>query len=164
VGLKWVRLVRRPLCVLLYRPRMMDCDECRAVCEMAIGRGNRSTRREPTAMSLCPPQVSHDMETGSNPGRRGGKPALTSTNRMCYAVCSDMPCAAHLKLLSCSTYICENPISRAWVWFLLDARWVCFRFTERAVHSPMWSHGTRHGTLPFMAHNTSRPPLSREYA
>jgi hypothetical protein len=43
---------------------------------MKIGRGNRSTRRKPAPASLCTPQI-----PGSNPGRRGGKPA---TNRLSY--------------------------------------------------------------------------------
>jgi hypothetical protein len=37
---------------------------------MKISRENRSTRRKPAPASLCPPQI-----PGSNPGRRGGKPA-----------------------------------------------------------------------------------------
>jgi hypothetical protein len=41
-----------------------------------IGRGNRSTRRKPAPVPLCPPQTPH-----ANPGRRGGKPA---TNRLGY--------------------------------------------------------------------------------
>jgi hypothetical protein len=63
---------------LLYPPRMID-DDYGAVGGMRIGRGNRSTRRRPAPVSLCPPQISHDL--GSNPGRRGGKPA---TNRLSY--------------------------------------------------------------------------------
>jgi hypothetical protein len=39
--------------------------------------GNRSTRRKPAPVPLCPPKIPHDL--GSNPGRRGGKPA---TNRL----------------------------------------------------------------------------------
>jgi hypothetical protein len=39
-----------------------------------IGRGNRSTRRKPVPVSLCPPQTSHACPD-ANPGRRGGKPA-----------------------------------------------------------------------------------------
>jgi hypothetical protein len=39
---------------------MMD-DECGAVGGM-IGKGeNRSTRRKPAPMSLCPPQIPHDL-------------------------------------------------------------------------------------------------------
>jgi hypothetical protein len=63
---------------LLYQPRMID-DDYGAVGGMRIGRGNRSTRRKPAPVPLCPPQIPHDL--GSNPGRRGGKPA---TNRLNY--------------------------------------------------------------------------------
>jgi hypothetical protein len=53
---------------------------CREFGGMKIGRGNRSTRRKPTPAPLCPPQI-HLPDPGSNPGRRGGKPA---TNRLSY--------------------------------------------------------------------------------
>jgi hypothetical protein len=46
-----------------------------------IGRGNRSTRRKPATAPLCPPQIPIEQTPGSNPGRRGGKPA---TNRLSY--------------------------------------------------------------------------------
>jgi hypothetical protein len=71
-------LVRRPLIGLLYQPRLID-DECGAFGGMRIGRGNRSTRKKPAPVPLCPPQIPHDL--GSNPGHRGGKPA---TNRLSY--------------------------------------------------------------------------------
>jgi hypothetical protein len=48
---------------------------------MNIGRGTRSTRRKPSPAPLCPPQIPLDQTPGSNPGRRGGKPA---TNRLSY--------------------------------------------------------------------------------
>jgi hypothetical protein len=54
-------------------------DDYGAVGGMRIGRGNRSTRRKPTPVPLCPPQIPHDL--GSNPGRRGGKSA---TNCLSY--------------------------------------------------------------------------------
>jgi hypothetical protein len=47
---------------------------------MMLGRGNRSTRRKPTPVPLCPPQTLHAC-SDENPGRRGGKPA---TNRLSY--------------------------------------------------------------------------------
>jgi hypothetical protein len=50
---------------------------------MKIGRGNQSTRRKPAPAPLCPPQTPLDQTPGSNPGRRGGKPA---TNRLRYGV------------------------------------------------------------------------------
>jgi hypothetical protein len=44
------------------------------------GRGNRSTRRQPAPVSLCPPQTPTCCPD-ANPGRCGGKPA---TNRFSY--------------------------------------------------------------------------------
>jgi hypothetical protein len=45
---------------LLYQPWMRD-DECETVRGMRIGGGNRSTLREPAPISLCPPQIPHDL-------------------------------------------------------------------------------------------------------
>jgi hypothetical protein len=45
-----------------------------------IGRGNRSTRRNPAPVPLCPPQTPHACPD-ANTGRRGGKPA---TNHLSY--------------------------------------------------------------------------------
>jgi hypothetical protein len=39
----------------------MTINECGAVRGMRIGRGNRRIRREPAQMSLCPPQIPHDL-------------------------------------------------------------------------------------------------------
>jgi hypothetical protein len=58
---------------------MIDDDECGAIGEMRIGKGNRSTMRKPALVPLCPPQILHDL--GSNLGRRGGKAA---NNRLGY--------------------------------------------------------------------------------
>jgi hypothetical protein len=68
---------------LLYQPRMIDDDDYGAVGEMRIGRGNRSARKKPAPVPLCPPQIPHDL--GSNAGLRGGKPA---TNRLSYGTAS----------------------------------------------------------------------------
>jgi hypothetical protein len=47
---------------LLYQPQMIDNDDdCGATGGMRIGRGNRSTRRKPAPVPLCPPQISHDL-------------------------------------------------------------------------------------------------------
>jgi hypothetical protein len=54
-----------------------DDDECGAVGGMKIGKGNRSTVRKPALSTINP--TSPDL--GSNPDRRGGKPA---TNRLSY--------------------------------------------------------------------------------
>jgi hypothetical protein len=40
---------------------MIDDDECGAVGGMRIGRGNRITRRKHSPVSLCPPQIPHDL-------------------------------------------------------------------------------------------------------
>jgi hypothetical protein len=45
-----------------------------------IGKGNRSTRRKPAPIPLCPPQTPHAC-LDANSGRRGRKPA---TNRLSY--------------------------------------------------------------------------------
>jgi hypothetical protein len=45
VEFNWVHLTRRPPTGLLYRVIMR------------IGRGNRSTRRKPAPVPLCPPQI-----------------------------------------------------------------------------------------------------------
>jgi hypothetical protein len=64
---------------LLYKPQMIDEDDCGAVGGMKIGRGNRSTQRKPAPAPLCPPQIPHDQTRARTPVRRGGKPA---TNRL----------------------------------------------------------------------------------
>jgi hypothetical protein len=53
-------MVRLPLFGLLYQPRMIDY-ECGAVGGIRFGRGSRRTQRKPTLMSLCPPQIPHDV-------------------------------------------------------------------------------------------------------
>jgi hypothetical protein len=60
VGWDWIYLVRRPLSGLLYQHRMTDY-ECGTVSGIRIGRGNRSTRRKPAPVPLCPPQIPHDL-------------------------------------------------------------------------------------------------------
>jgi hypothetical protein len=56
-----------------------DCDDG-AIGGMKIGRGNRSTWRKLPQRHFVH-QKSHLRNPGSNPGRRGGKPA---TNRLSY--------------------------------------------------------------------------------
>jgi hypothetical protein len=63
---------------LLYQPRMIDDDDYGAVGGMRIARGNRSTRRKPAPVPLCPSQIPHDLTWDRT---RGGKPA---TNRLSY--------------------------------------------------------------------------------
>jgi hypothetical protein len=60
-GVRRGHLVRQPLFGLLYQYRMICDDECVAVGGMRIGRGNRSTRRKPASVPLCPLQIPHDL-------------------------------------------------------------------------------------------------------
>jgi hypothetical protein len=46
---------------LLYQPQMLYDGDCGAIGVMTIGRGNRSTRRKPVPVPLCPPQIPHDL-------------------------------------------------------------------------------------------------------
>jgi hypothetical protein len=46
---------------LLYQPQMVDDGDCGAVGGMKIDRGNRSTRRKPASVPLCPPQIPHGL-------------------------------------------------------------------------------------------------------
>jgi hypothetical protein len=50
--------------------------------EMMIGRENRSTRRKPAPVPLCPPQTPHACPH-ANLGHRGRKP---TTNRLSYGM------------------------------------------------------------------------------
>jgi hypothetical protein len=61
-GVQWdsVCLACQPLFGPLYQLRMMDDGECGAVGGMS-GRGNRSTRRKPAPVLLCPPQIPLDL-------------------------------------------------------------------------------------------------------
>jgi hypothetical protein len=46
---------------LLYQPQMTDDGDCGTIGGIKIGRGNRSTRRKPAPLPLCPPQIPHDL-------------------------------------------------------------------------------------------------------
>jgi hypothetical protein len=46
--------------IKVYQPRMID-DEHGAVGGMRIDRGNRSTRRKPVPLPLCPPQIPYEL-------------------------------------------------------------------------------------------------------
>jgi hypothetical protein len=55
---------------LLYQPQMIDGG-------MKIGRGNRSTRRKPAPVPLCPPQIPHDLSWARNRAAAVGSQRLT---------------------------------------------------------------------------------------
>jgi hypothetical protein len=63
---------------LLYKPQMIDEDDCGAIGGMKIGRGNRSTRRKPAPVSLCPPQIPHDQTRARTRAAAVGSQRLTS--------------------------------------------------------------------------------------
>jgi hypothetical protein len=45
---------------LLYQPEMIGDGECREIGGMKIGKGNRSTRRNPAPAPLYPLEIPHD--------------------------------------------------------------------------------------------------------
>jgi hypothetical protein len=46
---------------LLYQPQMIYDGDCGEIGGMKIGRGNRSTWREPATVPFCPPQIPRDL-------------------------------------------------------------------------------------------------------
>jgi hypothetical protein len=46
---------------LLYQPQIIDVGDYGAIGGIKIGRGNRSTRRKPAPVPLCPPQIRYDL-------------------------------------------------------------------------------------------------------
>jgi hypothetical protein len=73
----WGGVVRRPITGLFYQPRMAD-DECGAIGGMRNGSGNRSTRRKPVPVPLCPPQIPHDMMRARTRAAAVGSRRLTA--------------------------------------------------------------------------------------
>jgi hypothetical protein len=74
----------------IVQPQMIDDGDCGAIGGMKSGRENQSTRRKPATLPTTNPIWPN---RGSNPGRRGGKPA---TNRLSYGMT--------LTLVSCLAY------------------------------------------------------------
>jgi hypothetical protein len=87
IGWDWAHLVLLPLFGLLYQPQMTDDGDCGAIGGMWIGRGNRCTRRKPAPVLLLSTTNPTWPDPGSNPGRRGGKPA---TNRLRYGMATGL--------------------------------------------------------------------------
>jgi hypothetical protein len=63
---------------LLYKPQMIDEDECGAIGGMKIGRGHRSTRRKPAPAPLYPPQIPHDQTLARTRAAAVGSKRLTA--------------------------------------------------------------------------------------
>jgi hypothetical protein len=72
----WGGVRLSPLFGLLCQP-MVDDDECAAI-GGTIGRGNRSTRGKPALVSLCPPQIAHNLTRA--------RTLATATNRLSYGI------------------------------------------------------------------------------
>jgi hypothetical protein len=62
---------------LLYQPRMID-DDYGEVGGMRIGRGNRSTRRQPALLPLCPAQIPYDLTWDRTRAAAVGSQRLTA--------------------------------------------------------------------------------------
>jgi hypothetical protein len=55
---------------------MIDDDVCGGTGGMQIGTGNRSTRRKPALVPLCPPQIPHDLTRARTQGAATGNRLL----------------------------------------------------------------------------------------
>jgi hypothetical protein len=73
-----VYLVRLPLFGLLYRPRMINDDDCGAIGGMRIVRENRSTRRKPAPVPLYPLEIPHDLTWAKTRATAVGSQRLTA--------------------------------------------------------------------------------------
>jgi hypothetical protein len=76
-GVRLSLLVLRPLFGLLHQPRMVDDDECGTVGGI-LGNGNRSIRRKPAPVTLCPPQIAHDLTRARTRATAVGSRRLTA--------------------------------------------------------------------------------------
>jgi hypothetical protein len=66
---------------LLYQARMIDYGDCGAIRGIKIGRGNRSTRRKPAPVPLCPPQIPHYLTVARTRAAAVGSRRLTAWAR-----------------------------------------------------------------------------------
>jgi hypothetical protein len=63
---------------LFYQLQMIDDGDCGAIGGMKIGRVNRSTRRNPAPVPLCPPQIPGDLAGARNRAAAVGSRRLTA--------------------------------------------------------------------------------------
>jgi hypothetical protein len=90
-----------------------------AIGGMKIGRGNRSTRRKPTPVPLCPPQNPTWQTRSRTPDRSGGKPG---TNRLSYGVAFFSPISSPLTTRRVTVEVFDPASTR-----------VCYRRVESAI-------------------------------
>jgi hypothetical protein len=86
----WVHLVRQPIVGLLYLHRIIE--EYEEFDGMRIGRGNRSTRRKPAPLPLCPSQIPHYLNQAASVGsRRLTAWAMAWSDALCrYTLCNGL--------------------------------------------------------------------------
>jgi hypothetical protein len=63
---------------LFYQTQMIDNSDCGAISGMKIGRGNRSTRRNPAPVPFCPQQIPHDLTRPQTRAAAAGSQRLTA--------------------------------------------------------------------------------------
>jgi hypothetical protein len=66
---------------LLYQHLVIDGDDCGAVNGMNVLQGNRSTRRKPAPVTVCPPQIPLDLTRPRNRATAVGSWRLTTWPR-----------------------------------------------------------------------------------
>jgi hypothetical protein len=81
----------------------MDDDECGAVGGM-IGRGNRSTRKDPAPVPFCPPQIPHDLTGAGTRATAVGRRLLTAWATARRAVLLQTLRAAQVNNTYCTFY------------------------------------------------------------
>jgi hypothetical protein len=106
MGWDWVHLVLRLLFCLLYQPQMADDDDCGAIGGMRIGRGNRSTRRKPAPVLLCPPQIPYDLTRARTRAAAVGRNDLDNTQHWHEFSLDESPWN-HLEYFCPCTYSCD---------------------------------------------------------
>jgi hypothetical protein len=87
---------------------MIDDDDYGAVGGMRIDRGNRSTRRKPVPVPLCPPQIPYDLtcdRTGAAAvGLINSNSGVKSSLQPCITSEFNIPCSQTINCYSsCST-------------------------------------------------------------
>jgi hypothetical protein len=63
---------------LFYQPQLTDNGNCRAIGGMKTGSENRSTRRKPSPVPLCPQQIPHDLTRAQTRAAAVGIQRLTA--------------------------------------------------------------------------------------
>jgi hypothetical protein len=116
VGWDWVHLLFLPLFGLLYQPRMIGNDDCRAIGGIRIGKGNRSTRRKPVPVPLCAPQIPYDLICA-----RTQAAAVGITRCLLHVLCPRSWVSFRNMLTDCLTDKHMKILANSVVWGLFNA-------------------------------------------